>query len=351
MATVKPKKKKSSKRSSKKIWIILSVLLIGVAFGSIAAWFYIFRNNVKSEPSNTYVYIKTGSNFNMVCDSLNNHLDDISSFERVANWMGYTEKVKPGRYRIRKGMSNIELVRLLRSGIQEPVHVVMKTVHVRKDLAAQISLQLEANQQELDSMLNSQAWCQSQGFDTSKIMAMFIPDTYYFNWNSSAHEFMQRMKAAYDKFWNEDRREKAKKLNLKPWEIVTLASIIKGETEQKEEMPRIAGVFINRLKKNMPLEADPTIEFAWQDFGIRRVLKKHLEIESPYNTYRHSGLPPGPICNPPASTIDAMLSPEKHSYLFYCADLDRPGFHAFSTTYSAHLMHAREYQRRRFRNT
>ena len=116
-------------------------------------------------------------------------------------------------------------------------------------------------------------------------------------------------------------------------------------------MPRIAGVFINRIKKEMPLEADPTIEFAWQDFGIRRVLKKHLEIESPYNTYMHSGLPPGPICNPPAVAIDAMLNPEKHAYLFYCADLDRPGFHAFSSTYSAHLAHAREYQRRRFRNT
>lgn len=344
-----PLPKKNKKKSKIKFGFVFfgSLIFITVLL-VISAWWLMWKNNIKKIPAYGFVYIKTGSNFSDVENELKPFVHNAFTFQQLSNWMSYTENVKPGRYRLRENMNNVDLIRLLRSGAQEPVRCRIKSVNLRQDIMGFFAGQLEADMEELDSLIHSQSWCKSQGMDTANIISWFIPDTYFFNWNTDAQGILMRMKEVYQKFWDKEKIEKASRLGLKPVEIITLASIISGETNQVSEMPTIAGVFLNRLNKGIALEADPTIEFAWGDFGIRRVLKRHLTIESPYNTYLHTGLPPGPICNPDVKAILAMLSPEKHSYFFYCADLDRPGFHAFSKDYATHLMYARKYQQRRF---
>lgn len=218
-------------------------------------------------------------------------------------------------------------------------------MRTKENLAGRISEQLMLDSLTLLNMLNSETNLKSLGFDTNTIVAMFIPNTYEVYWDTSIDKLMNRMKNEYSTFWNESRKAKAKQVGLSPIEVSILASIVEEEATYSDEYPIVAGLYLNRLKRGQRLEADPTVKFALNDFSLRRILYKHLEVESPYNTYRNEGLPPGPIRVPSIKGIDATLSPQDHKYLFMCAKEDLSGRHNFATTHAEHVRNAARYQR------
>lgn len=294
-----------------------------------------------------FFYIPTGSGFCAVRDSLvkRGYLSDPGSFEWLAKKKHYPEKVRPGRYRLFDGMRNNALVNLLRSGKQEPVRVVVQNVRTPAELAGRIGRQLEADSSDLIRLFSDRNTLSSYGVTPLSLFVLFIPDTYEFFWNTSGQQLLDRMQRESRKFWLPRRKEMADSLHLSQAQVVTLASIVDKETLKNAEKPVIAGVYLNRLKRGMPLQADPTVVFALNDRTIRRVVKRHTAIDSPYNTYIHAGLPPGPICLPSASSIDAVLRPARHSYLYFCARADLSGYHTFSTTLEEHNLKARQYQK------
>lgn len=305
-----------------------------------------FRSNVRAT-EDKYLYISTGSNFDAVVKQLqdNKVVVDIESFIKVSKSLNYTERVKPGRYRIKPGMSNRQMVKMLISNIQVPVKVTFNNIRTPEQLAGKISHQIEADSLSILGLFRNPETSARYGFKKESLISIFIPNTYEFYWNTSADAFFSKMKKNYDKYWSEERKTKAKEIELTPEEISTLASIIEEETAKNDERPKIAGVYINRLKKHMPLQADPTIKFALGDFSIRRILIKHLEVNSPYNTYKNIGLPPGPINCPSISSIDAVLNFENHQYLYFCAKDDFSGYHAFAKTLTEHNRNAEAYQK------
>ncbi|MDD2345751.1 MAG: endolytic transglycosylase MltG, partial [Bacteroidales bacterium] len=210
--------------------------------------------------------------------------------------------------------------------------------------AGRISQQIEADSLSIINVLNDTAFILSKGFDHYNRISVFIPNTYEIWWNTTAQQLYDKMYSEYQKFWNEDRKNKAKLLNMNPLEVISLAAIVEQETSKKDERPKVAGVYLNRIKTGMPLQADPTLIFAAGDFSIRRVLNHHKEIESPFNTYKYTGVPPGPICVPSISSIDAVLDFENHNYIFFCAKDDFSGYHNFAVSYNEHLINARKYQ-------
>jgi UPF0755 protein len=271
-------------------------------------------------------------------------LIDTASFKWVSSQMGYPYSVKPGRYRVANGMGNKEMITLLRAGLQTPVRVTFTGFRTPEQLAEKISSQIEADSVDIVKAFADKQLVEQYGFDTHTFISMFIPNTYEFFWNTDANGFFSRMKREYDVFWNAARDEKATSLNLSRIDVSTLASIVEEETIHRDERPKVAGVYINRLQKGMPLQADPTIKFAVGDFGLRRILTKHLQVDSPYNTYKRRGLPPGPINAPSISSIDAVLNYENHKYIYFCAKSDFSGYHAFARTLVEHNKNAREYQ-------
>jgi UPF0755 protein len=324
------------------IVIILSLLGVGYSFYTKV----FFPNISLIQQKEKYIYIPTGSSFTDVLRILNdqNLLENQASFEWVAEQMKYKNKVKAGRYRIKDNMSNKELVALLRSGEQTPINVVFNNVRTAEQLASVIASQLEADSAAFMGLLGNETFLKKYGFTTPTRMAMFIPNTYEFYWNTSSKMFIERMANEYKKFWNSGRKARAAKLNLTQTQVSVLASIVDQETSKNDEKPRIAGVYMNRYLKGWKLEADPTLIFAAGDFTIRRVLNIHKEIDSPYNTYLYTGLPPGPICIPSITAIDAVLNYEKHEYMFFCAKEDFSGYHSFAKNYSDHLLNARRFQ-------
>jgi UPF0755 protein len=242
-------------------------------------------------------------------------------------------------------MGNKDLISILRAGLQTPVKVTFTGFRTPSQLAQRISKQIEADSVEIVAAFSNNELVEEFGFSTETFIAMFIPNTYEFFWNTDADGFFKRMKREHEAFWNEARIEKAKKLNMSKTQVSTLASIVEEETVNRDERPRVAGVYINRIERGMPLQADPTIKFALGDFTIRRILTKHLSVDSPYNTYKNRGLPPGPINAPSISSIDAVLNYEVHKYLYFCAKSDFSGYHAFARTLTEHNKNAREYQR------
>ncbi len=241
-------------------------------------------------------------------------------------------------------MSNTQLVNRLRSGEQAPVSLIFNSIRTKQQLAGRIGKQLEADSVALLKLLNDKAFVKKLGFTADNILCLFIPNTYEFFWNTGPEQFISRMAKEYKRFWNEDRTGKLEKIGLKQSEASILASIVEMESTKNDEKPIIAGVYINRLKKGIKLEADPTLIFALGDFTIQRVLNKDLQFDSPYNTYKYAGLPPGPISLPSIVSIDAVLSPVHHNYLFFCAKADLSGYHNFSATLQQHIRYAREYQ-------
>lgn len=328
--------------------IIFSIFLVLIIAGGIIGYQYykkIYNPNIQIKDKD-YLYIPTGSSFDDVVRIIENKklVKDINSFEWVAELKKYPEKVKPGKYLIKKNMSNNELVNLLRAGLQTPVMVVFNNARTKEQLAGKVSKNIEADSSHVLSLLESDDFITKYGFNTESIMTMFIPNSYELFWNTSAEQFFDRIATEYKQFWTEERKAKAKLLGLSQSEVSILASIVEQETIKKDERPRVAGVYLNRIRKKMFLQADPTVIYAMGDFTIKRVLREYLNYDSPYNTYKYAGLPPGPICLPSISSIDAVLNNEKHDYIFFCAKEDFSGYHNFAKTGEQHAINANKYR-------
>lgn len=332
-----------------KKWLIWFVLL-ALPVGSYLGWKvygYVFGANVDTNgKGDVYFHVHTGWSFEDVQEALleKGWLKDYNSFALVAERKNYPNMVKPGRYKVEDGISNAALIDLLRSGEQEPVNLTFNNVRDLPDLAGKLAKNIEPDSVQMIKALEKKSTISHYGFEPQTFVAMFLPNTYHVNWNSSPKDVIARMAHEYKAFWNDQRRKRANELGLDPVEVTTLASIVKAETSWVEDRKRIAGVYINRLKIGMPLQADPTLVFALGR-DVQRVLNHHKQIESPYNTYKYKGLPPGPINLPEPAYIDAVLNYEDHDYLYFCAAEDLSGRSNFSKTYSQHLVYARRYQR------
>ena len=319
------------------IVVVLGVMVVRQAY---------MTNVVDPNADKDYLYIPTGSGFEDVIAILHkkNLLLNEKSFRWTAEQMKYDSHVLAGRYKLKPKMSNKELISLLRSGRQEAVKLTINNIRTKEQLAQQVSEQLEIKPAAILSMLNDTNYTRKLGFSTAAVLSMFLPNTYEVYWNTSAEKFLMRMKREYDKYWNQNRLQLAKKMNLSPVQVSILASIVQLESNKEDEKPIIAGVYLNRFRKDWKLEADPTLIYALGDFSVSRVLNAYKEIDSPYNTYRYKGLPPGPICLPTMSSLSAVLNSVPHSYMYFCAKDDFSGYHAFATTYSQHLVNARKFR-------
>ncbi len=330
--------------------IVAGILIIFIIAGIEIGRLYreIYGPNVKTpHRKDILLYIPTGSNYDDVMNLLeaNKIIKDRKTFEWAAQKKNYQANVHPGCYKVRNNMSNNELINMLRSGLQEPVNLVINIARTPEDLAERISTQIEASKEDLLKLFNDSRFLESYGFKKQTVIGMFIPNTYEFWWNTDAESFFKRMYKEYDRFWNHERLGRAREINLKPNEIITLASIIVSETNKVDEYRTIAGLYINRLNEGIPLQADPTVKFAIGNFEKQRILNRDILIDSPYNTYKYAGLPPGPITIPSVKAIDAVLKYEKHNYLYFCAREDFSGYHNFARTLEQHNKNARSYQR------
>jgi UPF0755 protein len=336
--------------SRKKIFLsIFVVIIVSIAIGLSVGYKYykyVYSPAVSLAQDSVYFYISTGASYDEIVENLLDKgiITDLEGFNWVAEKKNYSSKIKPGRYLISNGMTNSSLIDLLRSGKQEPVNISFLSVRTIEQLAGKISQQIEADSLQLVQYFTDMEVISHYGFTEETFISIFIPNTYQFYWNTSAEEFVQRMAAEFKAFWNEDRLAKAHVMGYSQSQVSTLASIVEQETQKNDEKSRIAGVYINRLNTGMKLQADPTVIFAIGDFTIRRVLHRHLEFDSRYNTYKYAGLPPGPICIPSISSIDAVLNYEHHSYVYFCAREDFSGYHNFARTLTQHNANARKYQ-------
>lgn len=342
----------AGKRTSKLKKIIIAFLVIVVVGGSAGgylAWRYLWKTNVELDGKKSEIfYIRTGDTYDDVLRNLyeRGFIKDHGSFEFMAEKMNLRANIKPGKYRILAKMSNRELINLLRSGLQEPVQVPFHSIRTKEQLVSRVCRRLEADSTEMLSLLNDEDFLRKKyGFGKETIMSMFIPNTYEFKWNTSSEQFLDRMAKEYKKFWNEERKTKAKLIGLSQSEVSILASIVQSEQWKfNDEKAIVAGLYINRLRDGMPLQSDPTLIFAIGDFTIQRVLNDDKQIESPYNTYKYKGLPPGPICLPETTSLDAVLNFQQHDYFYMCAKEDFSGRHNFAKTYEQHRVYAKKYQ-------
>lgn len=329
---------------------IVILLVVTVLLATFSFYFWqVFRTpnlQIGENDKDYSLIIPRGATFETVMDTLkkNRVVHDEVSFRFLARLMKYNENVKFGRYVIKKEMGNYDAIRKLRAGAQDPMNITFNNIRLKDDLIQRLGSKFEFGPRKLGELLNDPETCRQYGFDTTTVVCMFIPNTYEFFWTVAPDKFLDRMGEEYKKFWTPDRQAKARQLDLSQTQVQVLASIVQGETQKADEKPRVAGVYLNRLQKGMLLEADPTLVFAHRDFTIRRVLNRHKAIDSPYNTYRYRGLPPGPINLPSASSIDAVLNAEKHEYLYFVAKADFSGYHTFARTYAEHLANARIYQ-------
>ena len=340
-------KQKSKPRNKTLTYLIVLALFLFVSF-SYYAYQLMYTANVDTKGQTTYIRIRKGQGYEAVMDSIEakHVIIDKLAFRFMAKLMDYPKLVKPGMYELPDKATNYQLIGILRSGRQTPLRLTFNNVRLKDDLAAKLAQNLDADEDDFREMFSDSQYLKQFGFTPTTIMTMFIPNTYELYWNTTPEQLMDRMKKEYDKFWTKDRIAKAKKLGLSKTEVSVLASIVEAEQNQHpDERPRIAGVYLNRLKKNMLLQADPTVVYAVGDFSIRRVLNVHTQTDSPYNTYRYKGLPPGPINLPSITSIDAVLNPEKHDYIYFCAKEDFSGYHSFAKNEADHLTNARRYQK------
>ncbi|MDP5171068.1 MAG: endolytic transglycosylase MltG [Bacteroidia bacterium] len=293
-------------------------------------------------------FVPTGSDYKVVGDRLleNGLIDDLAAFHWVASKMNYPNTVRPGRFMLQDGMNARELVTLLRSGKQAPVKYTFVKFRTKDQLAETTAEKLELSKEDLLELLNDREFLNRyNGLTPETVLAVFIPNTYEFYWNVTPEDFFAKIFEYYKRFWNDERNAKRENLRLSRLEVMALASIVEEETNKNDEKARVAGVYLNRVRKGWPLEADPTVKYAVGDFTLRRILYEHLQIDSPYNTYLYAGIPPGPICTPSVPSIEAVLNGEKHDYMFFCAKTDGSGYHHFSRTLSEHNAYAAEYHR------
>ena len=330
-----------------KIGLFLTVSILLTTFTFYFWQIYRSPNLLTQENDKPFaLLIRRGGTFESVIDTLKTHdvLNDEMSFRFLAKLMKYPDHVKEGRYELKPRMGNREALIKLRNGSQDPMSVTLNSMRQKSDLIQRLGSKFEFGPGALDTLLNDPAVCEKYGFDTTTIVCLFLPNTYEFFWTIKPDALLERMGAEYKKFWTPERQAKAKALGLTQTQTQVLASIVAGETNKRDEQPRVAGVYLNRLKQGIKLQADPTVIFALRDFGIRRLLNKQLAVDSPYNTYRYTGLPPGPINLPAPATIDAVLNAEKHDYLFFVVDARFNGYHTFSKTLGEHMANARLYQ-------
>jgi UPF0755 protein len=335
----------------KRLYVILVIALFLIAalgFVGLKVYGLMMRSNVFTPDGKEFsLFIPTGADFEQVKDSLYTHslIGNQKQFEALASYKDCPDHVHPGRYVLRNGMSNNQLCNMLRGGLQTPVKLTFNNMRNVNMLAGRVGEQIEADSVSIATYFNDMQNLSELGFTRQTIPALFLPNTYEFYWNTNVSQFAQKMKKEYDSFWNEDRRNKALAIGLTPVQVSTLASIVDKETNKTDEMARIAGVYLNRLKSGWLLQADPTLVFAVGDFSLKRVLNVHKEVESPYNTYKYPGLPPGPICIPSLASINAVLNAEKHNYYYFCAKDDFSGYHVFAKTLTEHNRNAQRYQR------
>ncbi len=331
--------------------ILLVIALIGVVVGFV--WVYrvyaiVFSPNTHFSEPQVWVYIPTGTGFEKLKKELSPLLKNPHSFDILARKKGYHKRVKPGKYAIVKGMNNNQLINRLRNG-NAPVNVSFNNQETLAALAGKIARQIEADSSSLYNAFTDGLFLRENGFNEPTALALYVPNTYQFFWNTSAEEFRQRMLREYHLFWNARRLAQAEALQLTPQQVTTLAAIVQKETTKVTERPRVAGVYLNRLREGMLLQADPTVIYAIKkhtgnfDTIIKRVLYKDLALDSPYNTYRYGGLPPGPISMPDISSIDAVLQPEKHEYYYFVANVDAWGYHTFARTLEQHTKNKEKY--------
>lgn len=321
---------------------VVVVILASIAFTSFIFYFY----NAFTSPNvlihdgdqNTYVYIPEGTDFHGVLKKLEKGrvVQDGLTFAFVSKVMGYQDNVKPGRYLLTPKMTNRDLVRLLRSGKRDEVSVTFSVARKVGELPAILCKDVLASEDEFSLLLKDSAFLAEYGFDTNSVMAMFVPNTYNVYWDSDARGLFKKFNNEYQKFWEGDRATKAAEMRMTPIEVTTLASIVQSETIKADERPKVAGLYLNRLDRGILLQADPTVVFAVGDFTLTRVLNKHLEFDSPYNTYMYKGLPPGPVTLTEVNSIDAVLNSEHHDYIFMCSKGDGTGYHNFAKSNRQH---------------
>ena len=332
--------------------ILAFIAVLGIIVAAIVAYVVYnkaFVPNTKFTENEVYVYIPTNASYDKVKEILSPYLTDIEKFDFMATNRKYNQNIKAGRFLLKKGMTNFDIVRSLRLNL--PVKVAFNNQESIGNLAGRLASQTEPDSLDFVKAFTAPDFLKENEFTEETVLAMFIPDTYEFYWNTSATKIADKMAKSYRRFWNTERTSKALDKNLTPLEVSTLASIVHKETVKVSERPRVAGVYLNRLATGMPLQADPTIIYAVKkrsgDFNqvIKRVLYEDLKIDSPYNTYTNTGLPPAPITMPDISAIDAVLNAEKHDYYYFCASPSKPGYHAFASNYAQHQINAKEYSK------
>ncbi len=331
------------RRKNRSRGIILKSIIIAICVVAIGIY-YMFFTGMSRSGEETYLYIDSDDNVDSVYQKLSpiSTKHSLWAFKQLARYKSYGDHIKTGRYEI-GSHGALQTFRYVRNGIQAPVNVTINSVRTTERLAKDISKKLMMSRDELYKALNDSATCAEYGYTPETIIAMFIPNTYDFYWNISVKTLLERMKRENEKFWTFERLEKAKNADLSPIEVVTLASIVDEETANVDEMPMIAGMYINRLRIDMPLQADPTVKFANGDFEARRIYNSMLRVDNPYNTYKYKGLPPGPIRLPSLQAVDAVLNFVHHDYLYMCAKEDFSGTHNFAKTYSEHQQNAAKY--------
>lgn len=326
------------------MFLIGSTLLITFTF-----YFYqiFYTPNILVDLDDRIFVVESGASYRKVQEDLGRgrFVNDMVSFSFLARLYDYDKSIKPGRYHLRRNMTNLQAIQLLRSGIQEPVNVTFTYIRLASELGERITKNLSITPEQFYAALNEFIATNKDGFNKDNILCMFIPNTYEVYFNISAEDLVERMSREYKIFWNEERRRKADSIGLTTIEVSILASIVQAEAVKDDEAPAIAGLYLNRLRKDIALQADPTLVFAVGDFSLKRVLNEHKQVNSPYNTYKHAGLTPGPINMPRIVIIDAVLNAQTHDYLYMCAKEDFSGHHNFSTNLNQHLINARNYQR------
>ena len=333
--------------------ILLAVALLGLIIIAYFAYFIysvMLVPNTAFQNNEAFIYVPTNATYLEVREDLTPLLKDIESFDALAGRKKYSTNIKPGKFRIQKDMNNNDIINSIRSN-NIPVRVSFNNISTLEQLAGRIAGQIEADSTTLVNTLTDIDFYSNNGFTKETALGVYLPNSYEFFWNTSAEGFRDRMFKEYNRFWNDSRISKANTINLNNDEVMTLASIVHEESKEASEQPKIAGVYINRLKNDWPLQADPTLKFAayqlpkYKNTIIRRVLNEHKIIDSPYNTYTNTGLPPGLITMPDITAIEAVLNYEKHRFFYFAADVQNPGFHKFARTLTQHNQNAIEYQR------
>ena len=341
----KKRKKKSGRNILKKIIFCISAFIIVSLVAAGIIWKRYLVDSVTEK--SFWLYIDKNSTLESVLDDLNKNIDpsEVKRIARMAKLNDYKPDEQPGAYRIDPEMGAFKVYRKLSHGTQNPIRFTFNNLRTKDDLAERISKSFMMSKEDISTQLDNPSVAADYGFNQKTFMAMFIPDTYEMYWTISPRRFLDKMYDESVRFWNEERKTKADAIGLTPQEVSTLASIVEEETKAKDEMKTVAGLYLNRLKKGMLLQADPTVKFAVSDFGIKRILHEHLTIDSPYNTYKYAGLPPGPIRIPSKTAIDAVLNCDHHDYIYMCAKEDFSGRHNFAVTYTEHLKNAQRYQK------